>query len=225
VERVVRTYALTCRAETKVRFAFDEDDPLLEASIAAARGCSYMVGPRDTLTGWTNKLAKRHRDAPYQGSFGDDHVPVTDGWDERLLEALEKMGGGYAYPNDLCRDDIPEAVVISTPVVAALGWFCQPSVTHWYNDNIWRDLGAAAGRLAYCRDVIVKHENPRVTGGPSDATYTDAGGKFAADLAAYQRWRLRDYTRDAATVRAALGAAGPGSAGGQAAGRVAGGGG
>ncbi len=207
VERVVRSCALTCRADTKIRFAFDDDDPKLEDSIAAAQGHSYMTGPRDTLTGWTNKLAARHAGhAPALGSFGDDHMPVTDGWDEQLLESLP-AGGGYCYPNDQRRDDIPEAVVISSAIVKALGWMSPPFVTHWFQDNVWRDLGAGAGCLVYRADVIVRHLHPNVLGKPGDATNHDAAQRYDSDLAAYQRWRLRGMSRDLGAVRGVRAAA------------------
>jgi hypothetical protein len=207
VERVVRSYALTCRASTKIRFAFDEDDPKIDANIKASQGHSFMIGPRDTLTGWTNKLAKRHLGhAPALGSFGDDHQPVTDGWDEKLLAALP-AGGGYSYPNDQRRDDIPEACVISSTIVRALGWMSPPFVSHWWQDNVWADLGRGAGCLVYCPDVIVKHLHPNVLGTRGDQTNHDAAKRYDSDLAAYQGWRLRGMPGDLATVRGVRAAA------------------
>jgi hypothetical protein len=201
IRRLVQACALTCRADTRLHFAFDEDDPQLEACVAAAQGHSYMTGPRDTLTGWTNKLARRRAShASAMASIGDDHLPVTDGWDEKLLAALP-AGGGYAYPNDQRRDDIPEAVVISANIIKALGWMSPPYVSHWYQDNIWRDLGAGAGCLVYCEDVIVRHLHPNVLGTPGDATNNDAAQRYNSDLAAYQRWRLRHMPADLGTVR------------------------
>lgn len=200
VERLVQRCALTCQGDTRLHFAFDDDDEHLEASIKATGGHRYTVGPRDTLTGWTNALAKRHKDADALGSIGDDMVPVTHGWDVRLLEALP-AGGGFAYPNDKRRTDIPEAVLISAPIIAALGWMALPTSTHWYIDNTWRDLGMGGRCLAYCDQVIVEHRHPMTRGGdPPDRTYDDAAEHFNSDLAAYQRWRLRDMPRDVATV-------------------------
>lgn len=190
VARLAEACVKTCRADTILHFAFDVDDPLIREGIDAADGHLVSSGPRDTLTGWTNQLAMKHLNSAALASLGDDMVPVTDGWDERLLAALPDRGG-YAYPNDLRRDDIPEAVVISTAIVRELGWFSYPGVTHWYCDNIWSDIGRAAGCINYCSTVIVEHRHPNVTGEPGDATYTEAAAKFNADLAAYQQWRLR----------------------------------
>ena len=210
VDRLVRACALTCTANTKLHFAFDQDDERLEANIAAAGGHRYTVGPRDGLAGWTNDLAARHLkrgDAAAFASVGDDMVPKTHGWDEQLLAALP-AGGGMSWPEvrrgpEHGRDPtVPEAIVISAPVVAALGWMALPGCRHWYIDNAWRDLGRAAGCIVHCPDVIVKHLHPNVPGGGKpDATYHDAARSYDADANAYRSWRLRRLRHDADIVR------------------------
>lgn len=205
VERLVKACALTCRADTKLHFAFDNDDEHLEANIRAAGGHRYVTGPRNTLGGWTNNLAMRHirrGDAGALASIGDDHLPVTDGWDEKLLAALPP-GGGFSYPNDERRVDIPEAVVISAPIVKALGWMCLPTLRHWHVDQVWSDLGRATGSIVFCPDVLVRHLHPNVAPGvKGDATYHDAAKDWDHDLPAYQRWRIRGdgMRQDIATV-------------------------
>jgi hypothetical protein len=207
VERLVRACALTCTADTRLHFAFDEDDPRLKESIAATGGHRHIIGPRTGLAAGTNDLAARHLkpgDALALASIGDDMLPVTHGWDSALLEALPP-GGGFCYPNDRRRADIPEAVVISQRLVAALGWMAHPSMHHWFIDNVWADLGRAAGCLAYLPEVVVEHLHPTVRPDAArpDQTYDDAAGWFHRDLAAYQRWRLTGLARDTATVTAA----------------------
>ena len=162
-------------------------------------------GDRETLTGWTNRLAADPyiTDVPYLASLGDDMVPRTLGWDAQLITAVEHMGGGFSYPFDGRRTDVPECCVADARIVRALGWFACPVLTHWYIDNVWRDLGAP-DRLSYQPQVDVRHLHPNVTGQPADATYADAAGLFDTDLAAYQKWRLRDMRRDRETMRAAL---------------------
>src|SRR5258707_6656118 len=98
-------------------------------------------------------------------SLGDDHLPVTVGWDERLLAALPEHGG-YAYPNDGRRDDVPEAVFVSTSIVAGLGWFCFPGVAPWYFGNIWGDIGAGAGGPLFFPHLVGPHPAPHVTRAP-----------------------------------------------------------
>ena len=49
------------------------------------------------------------------------------GWDKALIRAIVETGGtGFSYPWDGTREDIPEAVVVSSDIVAALGWMCLP---------------------------------------------------------------------------------------------------
>ena len=200
VTRLLEACAATCRAATVVHFGFDNDDPEMLANLAAADGALFSVSQRMGLARWTNYLAAAHVSDGAVCSIGDDMVPLTDGWDERLLAACGTTG--MAYPNDRRRDDIPECVVMTTDIVAALGWMCPPGLEHWYIDNAWSDLGRGAGCIAYLPDVVVEHRHPNVPGGDKpDRTYWDASPKMAADMAAYQRWRLKGMREDIGKVR------------------------
>lgn len=204
VERLVRACALTCTADTRLHFGFDEDDPHLEAGVKAAAGHKATVLPRMGLVAWTNHLAAKH--AGYcdaLGSLGDDMVPLTHGWDTRLLDALAKTPG-IAYPNDRRRTDIPEAPFLSSRVAAALGHFFNPVFDHWFGDKALGDVGRLAGCLTYLPDVIVDHRHPTLPGGdPHDQTYEDAAHQLNADLVAYSRWRLFKMPADVEAVRQA----------------------
>ena len=200
VARLIEACERTCQLDTGLHFGFDRDDPQLPACLKAADGYSYSLRDRMELGPWTNELAELNSHLPYLCSMGDDMIPSTPGWDRQLVEACGPCG--MAYPNDLRRADIPETIVMSTAIVRALGWMCQPGIGHWYTDNVWSDLGRGAGCLAYLQDVIVEHKHPNVPGGdPTDMTYTDAAHRFPRDLAAYQKWRMTGMRRDIETVR------------------------
>lgn len=209
VVRLIDACERTCRADTLLMFGWDDDDPCLPEYRKAFDGNSIaVVEPRMGLVAWTNYLCAAaidgSVDVPYLASLGDDMVPLTDGWDEQLIGAVQKMGGGYAYPDDRRRADIPEAVVVDTRIVRALGWMALPALKHWFCDNVWADLGKGAGCLAYCPDVVVEHRHPNVTGEPGDATYADAAPAYLADSATYRKWRLYQMPKDIATVRTCL---------------------
>ena len=213
VQRLNETCKRTCTARTLLHFGFDDDDPKLEENVAAASTHAITLHERMNLTGWTNYLAGKYTgdDPLYEppaalASIGDDMVPETPGWDTALLDALP-AGGGAAYAHSNRRDDIPEHIVISTPLVAALGRFALFG-GHWYIDEGWRDVfgPSGAGCLAFVPDVTIRHLHPNVPGGdPADRTYHDAAEEFDANLAAYQRWRLspRGMAADIDTVRRA----------------------
>ena len=204
--RLLHAVHETRKAATHVHIAVDDDDPALPEYRKAVRcmedGDRFETGPRGGLAAWTNRVAvARTGEYPYLASLGDDMVPRTPGWDAALIRAIEAMGGtGLAYPWDGTREDIPEAVVASSDIVAALGWFCEPSLSHFYVDNVWADLGRAAGCLRYLRAVAVDHLNPVAQGRP-DATSRDNGRSLAADKAAYEMWRRERMADDVAVIR------------------------
>lgn len=201
VARLTDACAETCRTDYEIHWGFDDDDPELTANWAAA-GINVTTMPRMGLAKWTNVLAHANLHVPFLCSIGDDMVPLTVGWDEMLIEAAGP--DGMAYPNDRRRDDIPECIVIGTPIVRELGWMCEPTLGHWFVDSVWRDLGSANECLAYLREVVVEHKHPNVGGGdPSDATYHEAAAGFAADMASYQKWRLHRMRSDVETVKRA----------------------
>ena len=149
------------------------------------------TGPRKGLCAWTNEVAvRRAGEYPFLASLGDDMVPRTPGWDHFLTRAITDMGGaGFSYPWDGLREDIPEAVVMSSGIVTALGWMCLPELQHFYPDNVWADLGRGAGCIRHCRAVVVEHVHPRAGTARRDATYAEASPKLDADRTAYQEWR------------------------------------
>ncbi len=200
VTRLIEACAQTCTTRYLIHFGFDEDDPQLIENMRAANGHLTTVAPRMGLGPWTNRLAFAHLDVPHLCSIGDDMLPMTEGWDAQLCEAAGPHG--MAYPNDWRRDDIPECIVISSAVVRVLGWMCEPSLHHWYVDNVWRDVGAGSDCLRYLPGVHVRHLHPNVSGGdPGDPTYWDAATVNGADLIAYQKWRMHRMRDDIARVR------------------------
>lgn len=190
IARLLDAVHATAKMKTRVHVAVDDDDPELDRyeyvlKQAGADGDEMTVGPRKGLCEWTNKLAVTYAGSfPFLASLGDDHVPFTPGWDKALIRAIVEMGGtGFAYPWDGTREDIPEAVVLSSDIVAALGWMCLPGLSHWYPDNVWADLGRGAGCLRHLRAVKVEHA------WKGDQTSRESSVSLAADREAYYAWR------------------------------------
>jgi hypothetical protein len=209
VARLLAAIHSTARNQVHLHVCVDDDDEMLPAYRAVMDrdgrdGDVLETGPRKGLAAWTNEIAvRRAAEYPFLASFGDDHVPRTAGWDHYLTRAIVNMGGaGFSYPWDGTRTDIPEAVVMSSPIVGALGWMCEPSLEHWYVDTVWADLGRAAGCLRHCRLVVVDHVHPAAGAAPADRTYAESGEKLAADRDAYYSWRRTRMAGDIATVRA-----------------------
>jgi hypothetical protein len=203
IARLLDAVHATAKMKTHVHVAVDDDDPELDRyrqvmDHAAREGDKFTAGPRKNLAGWTNEIAvPMAENYPYLASLGDDHVPSTPGWDRALIRAIERMGGtGFSYPWDGTREDIPEAVVMSSSIVRALGWMALPESTHWYIDTVWADLGRGIGALKHCRAVKVEHA------WKADQTSKDSGEKLIADRDAYYLWRRQRMADDIEIVAA-----------------------
>ena len=190
VARLLDAVHATAKMRTRVHAAVDDDDPELGRyryvmKQAGAEGDVLTVGPRKGLCAWTNEIAALQAERyPFLASFGDDHVPYTPGWDRALIRGIVDQGGtGFTYPWDGTREDIPEAVVLSSDIVQALGWMCEPSLSHWYVDNVWADLGRGAGCIRHLRAVKVEHA------WKGDQTSRESSESLTADRDAYYAWR------------------------------------
>jgi hypothetical protein len=208
--RLITEVHRTAKGRTHVLAGVDEDDPRLKDYIRLRKTVLYpgdtihTGAERRNLVEWTNRLARISKGQyRYYASLGDDMVPRTPAWDVRLMEAIEEdFGGtGITYPWDAIRDDIPEAYVLSADIPAALGWVMEPSLKHFYNDNVIADLGHGAGCIRQLRGVIVDHLNVGVGKAPADQTALDNGQKIAGDKAEYEKWFRSRRLADVDTLK------------------------
>jgi hypothetical protein len=214
VTRLVQACAAMSTLDYQLCFAFDHDDPELADGVAAAkRGSrSYLwQGPRQGLAAWTNTMW-RDLEGEFRlfASIGDDHEPLTRGWDEQMSQVLDDRGGGFAYCDNGHPDpNWPEMCVISAPILSALGWMAEPSMLHYCIDVVWRDLGEAADCLYYLPGVVLEHHHwafggPRA--GARDDTYWEAAERGRDDVRAHAKWETERKAGDVAKVKAALAA-------------------
>jgi hypothetical protein len=200
----------TAGGEISVLVGHDDDDPAdYTPLIGRGYDATAYRGPRMSLSGWTNHLAdlavKSANPPRYLASLGDDHRPRTKNWDLRLIEAIEALDGpGIAYGNDLLQGGhLPTAWVVSAEVVRAVGWMMLPTCEHMYVDTAVLYLGMAADRIAYVPGVTIEHLHPTAGKAAWDDSYleSNARGRYAADLAAFEAWRRDGLDADAAKIR------------------------
>lgn len=125
--------------------------------------------------------------------IGDDHLFSTPHWDTIMLTKLAELGGtGMLYGDDKRRQDIPESILISTDIVKALGYFMEPTMQHYYVDNVWADLGKRSGLLHFMKDVVFEHLHYQSKKDVvRDQTYSYAESMWGqVDAQAYQQWRV-----------------------------------
>lgn len=213
VTRLVEACRETCLTDYQLCWGFDEDDPELDSNlIARGHSRSYSwTGPRKGLAAWTNAMWRSlEGEFRYYASIGDDHEPLTRGWDKQLTGTLEERGGGFAYcwnGHHQAEPNYPEMCVISAPVLSALGWMAEPSMLHYCIDVVWRDLGHEAGCLYYLPDVTLLHHHwafPGPHAGARDDTYWEAAERGRQDVAAHATWTRERKATDVLKVLGAL---------------------
>lgn len=147
-------------------YVVDHDDP--KAAEYTRLGLSRLIVLHDRLRlgGTLNWAARKYADL-YDaiGFMGDDHLPRTEAWDLRVLQALDVGTGGLTprvvYGDDLLQGaNLPTAVFLHSRIVTALGYMVPPGMIHLYLDNFWKELGQALNGLVYLPEVVIEHMHP-----------------------------------------------------------------
>lgn len=193
LDRLLEAWRTTASGYADLVVALDDDDPDLFA-YDAGRVAMVTVGPRRSFVAWTNELAVRQA-ANYRfiGSMGDDHRPRTPGWDRMLCEALEKLGSGIAYGDDLAGGEPgPSAVAVTSDVVRRLGYLIPPVLAHHGGARFWLDLGRALGRCSFLPEVVIEHLHYTTGKSSVDPGYLRTAAEVERDQGRYEAYR-RDH--------------------------------
>lgn len=181
----------TCRGDTTLLVGLDHDDPQLRGY--AELGLKPVMAPYVLRSGlrqvvaWINELTVPSvHEYKFIGHIGDDNVPVTPGWDVRIMEALEETP--FAFGNDQYPFRPPGSlachIFTRSEVVAALGYLGPPVLRHMYVDDAWTAWGRATG-ITYLEDVIIEHHHWTAGKAQSDATYDAATAMMGRDGAVF----------------------------------------
>jgi len=193
------------RTRCDVLYAVDDDDPqaMEYARLSGPLGSDALfglhlaIGPRLRLVGTLNFHAVRAVGGyDVIGFMGDDHLPRTDQWDQRILDRFLPEEPQVVYGNDLLQGEhLATAVFMSARVVKALGYFSPPGLTHLYADNAWMEIGRATN-LAYLPDVVIEHMHPAAGKAAMDDGYREVNAPAVdqADRLEFERWRRDDLT-------------------------------
>lgn len=178
----------TCRSDTHLLVGLDDDDPCLDEYLAL-EGPEYEVrSGLHQVVSWLNVLAlPRLSEYRVVGTIGDDNVPMTIGWDIKILNALEDTP--FAFGNDLYPREpgsLACHVFARSDVIAMLGYFALPSLRHMA-DLAWQAWGEACG-ITFLPDVIIEHLH--FTNGKSepDETYMNASSCGYDDMVQFKRY-------------------------------------
>jgi glycosyltransferase involved in cell wall biosynthesis len=205
VNRFVRSFQQTADMAHLVLVVDSDDDSYDRLELP---GVSRITLPHGPVSAKVNFGAGWALDGGYRAVafFGDDSLFHTPHWDTRIMEALDAMGGsGMVYVNDLGRSAVPCNMTISSDIVRALGYFDEPTMNHYFVDDVWKDLGLSTRCLAYLEDVVVEHLHWVWNKSPRDEVYlTTQAANFDRDSAAFDRWYFERAESDRAKVEQVL---------------------
>lgn len=191
LERLSKAVKETATTEYHIFARLDRDD---EVEYKQLDNVTYTSGPRIFFAASVNELAEKALADGYThlALLGDDVLPETKGWDEKLINALPALG--VAYGSDglehLHGKDLPTHVVVPIEMYKRLGWIALPTLRHLFCDNVWRELGKLTSFI-YLPDVKLSHLHRWNKAAPDDRTYREANDKDkrVLDKTAFEAWR------------------------------------
>ena len=164
------------KAAVDVYVGVDNDDPYLE-NYRQIEGINLVVAEQRERFGPTlNRIALSIvDDYKYIMWAGDDHKPITPGWDSEYRRVLSQKPVGIVYGNDLVMGEaIATQLAMTSNIVKALGYAVPKGFVHLYIDNYFMELARAVDSLTYLPDVVVQHLHPVAGKAQEDQTYIEA---------------------------------------------------
>jgi hypothetical protein len=203
LRRLVDTIRATTAGDTQILACVDRDDA---SQYEPIEDVWYMIKERRRFVAVTNDAACLYaNEFRYVGVLGDDTFPRTEGWDAAVVAALDELGTGLCYSNDLLKGEaLPTVCFMTTDIVRALGFMAPPALVHMFADDFWLALGRAVDRIRYLPDVVIEHLHYSVGKAPSDHVYMESESLMDPDRAAFARYLRDDFDADVAKVRRLL---------------------
>jgi hypothetical protein len=158
----------------------DEDQ---KYDVELPEGWETLVLPRMYLSPKLNAGVAHKPSEPWYGILNDDHLPKTEGWDVKLVEALKTQR--MVWPKDNYGDRISTGV-FDGDLVRALGWITPPELNHFYIDDAHELIAEVLG----CRrldEVMVSHEHVNKGRMKPDQTYRERP-EPNRDRVAFHHW-------------------------------------
>jgi len=140
------------------------DDPQIGKYEDILNGRLHIFGPRRTLVEVINYVSCEYMSAiAYYQEVNDDHIYITDKWDEKLIGKIEYGGNkfGMAWGRDGMNNNdnpnLPTAVIVSGEIIKALGYFFPPHLKHIACDDALLDIGNKTKTIFYNPEVTIEH--------------------------------------------------------------------
>lgn len=185
-------------------FVIDKDDPEAPAYLEALQrraGPKWLVLPEwKPLVPKLNWAAEQLTETGMAMAFmGDDHLPRTPMWAQRVLAAAAMYGPSIVYGRDGFQDqNLPTWWAMTNSIVRALGCMVPGNMQHLYCDNVVMEMGKAANKLRYLPDILIEHMHPVAHKAPMDDGYARVNRpeQYERDRAAFGDWVKSQMSSD-----------------------------
>lgn len=203
-KQMLESFLNTCFNETHIIFSLDEDDKQYEdyKNLFQLHDIPFLTLPYGSVTHHINSMYYSTLPYDYYHITNDDVIYRTQGWDKILLAGLG-TDKGIVYGNDLFQgENLPTFPIVSREICEALGWLQCPSISKYYGDTIWKEIGQKTSCLYYNRDVIIEHIHN--LNGKRDQDNPSYISEYSSDNMAYLNWYANESIRDIGKVMRCL---------------------
>lgn len=145
------------------------NDDCLEEYKNVLNGRNFVIGEKNRcLVEVVNHITcELYPNMPYYQCLNDDHYIHTKGFDNILIDKIQRDGKGWgiAFGRSLVNEDIwktfrhPSAEVISGNIPRTLGYYCTPLLQHLQADTFCRDIGEGINKIFRVMEVVIEHRH------------------------------------------------------------------
>jgi len=170
----------------------DDDDPMIGGYIELElpEHWALLIRKRTGLAELYNEFFFSHETQPWYGFLADDVMPVTYGWDQRLIAAAAE--DGMAFGDDgINGEKFGTHFVLGGDLVRRVGVLALPGLSRLYIDTVWNDYAKNIGVRRYLAHVKLTHHHFSNGMALMDQTYRKDDRD--ADRAIYTQWREDHY--------------------------------
>jgi glycosyl transferase/beta-hydroxylase protein BlmF len=215
LKEMLKSYYDTSLATSDLIIYLNDDDPCLEEYKEVLNNSKWgvhIVGRRMYLAEAYNYIFHKHPDYEYYAPVNDDHVFMTDGWDDKLIDVVETQGHGWglAAAEDHLTDwkgwQHPSGMVISGNIPRTLGYMIWPKIQHIGIDDYFQHLLQGIDRLFHVPEVLIEHRHWINGKGFLDANYRFVYGmaQQSYGIAAAQEYLATKLSNDVAKLKEAM---------------------
>jgi hypothetical protein len=183
--RFIEAYHLT-QATEPVLLLIDEDDNSYDELSFPSNFSILRIPPGCSAPQRANIPFEKSPHEPYYAIMGDDVVPLTPLWDQKLKEHAQKWKVAYGA-DGIQNEKLTTHPFIGGEFVRAQGFVAEPAMGDWYGDNCLMDVARTFDLLDYVPEVKYDHQHYITGKSELDATYAKQSDPNK-DFEAYKNW-------------------------------------